>query len=251
MKLNSKYKDFKLKIILVEPSGQINIGSVARLCLNFNVDKLAIVNPKCDIYSIETKKMALKGIHFINECSICTSINDAINDCDLVFATSGKSEYAKESNCDSLKNLRKYVESYKKVKILGVIFGREDRGLTNKELLLANKVFTIGTNSKFLSLNLSHAVSIFLYEFFRNQTIDNELPDKIIEIASSKQIEDSFSEIERLLLKSGYILPHTASAKISKFKKFIHRAETSKHEINILRGIVHQINWALENPEKV
>ena len=41
------------------------------------------------------------------------------------------------------------------------------------------------------------------------------------DIANSKEIEESFSDIEKLLLKAGYLQPHTANAKISKFKKFI------------------------------
>ena len=50
-----------LKVILVEPNGPLNVGSVARLCSNFEVDELRIVSPKCDIFSLEAKKMALKG----------------------------------------------------------------------------------------------------------------------------------------------------------------------------------------------
>jgi len=47
---------------------------------------------------------------------------------------------------------------------MAIIFGREDRGLTNSELLLANKTFYIPTSQNNPSLNLSHAVSIVLYE---------------------------------------------------------------------------------------
>ena len=54
-----------LKIILVEPNGPLNVGSVARLCSNFEVDELRIVSPKCDIFSLEAKKMALKGQNFL------------------------------------------------------------------------------------------------------------------------------------------------------------------------------------------
>ena len=50
-----------------------------------------------------------------------------------------------------------------------------------------------------------------------------------------------------MLIKTGYLLEHTSSAKIGKFKKFIYKAKTSSHEINVLRGIVHQINWFLNN----
>ena len=56
-----------IKIILVEPSGEINLGSVARLCKNFGIQELRLVNPRCDVKSVETRKMALKGIDLIKD----------------------------------------------------------------------------------------------------------------------------------------------------------------------------------------
>ena len=245
--MNLKKTNFNLKIILVEPSGTLNVGSIARLCSNFNVDELRIVSPKCDIYSLETKKMALKGINFIQKCTRYESLIDSIADCDLVLATCGRIDYKKEFKLDSLENISTWIRNFNEVKNLAILFGREDRGLTNRELLMAHKVFTINTHKNFPSLNLSHAVSIVLYEFSKIAKTNNILKKKDLDFATSKQIEDSFLEIENLLLKTGYVLPHTLDAKISKFKKYIHRSETSKNELNILRGIVHQINWALEN----
>ena len=67
------------------------------------------------------------------------------------------------------------------------------------------------------------------------------------DLASSKQIYESFSELEEMLLRTGYLLEHTSDAKMSKFKKFIIKAKTSSHEMNVFRGIVHQINWFLNN----
>ena len=249
--MNLEEINFNLKIILVEPSGPLNVGSVARLCSNFNVDQLRIVSPKCDIYSLEAKKMALKGINFIEECSIYESIVDSISDCDLVLATCGRINYPKKYEQDCLENISNWIRNFKEVKNLAIIFGREDRGLTNKELLMAHKVFSVNTHKKFPSMNLSHAVSVVLYELSKIKKNDNILKKKVLDFATSKQIEDSFIEIEKLLIKTGYLLPHTVNAKISKFKQFIHRSETSKHELNILRGIVHQINWALENKNKI
>ena len=69
-------------------------------------------------------------------------------------------------------------------------------------------------------------------------------------LASSKQIHDSFVEIEEMLLRVGYLLKHTSRVKINKFKNYISRANTSTHEINVLRGIVHQINWFLNNSKR-
>ena len=59
-----------LKVILVEPSGPLNVGSVAILCSNFEVEELRIVSPKCDISSLEAKKMALNGQKFLNDCTV-------------------------------------------------------------------------------------------------------------------------------------------------------------------------------------
>jgi len=239
-----------LKVILVEPNGPLNVGCVARLCSNFEVDELRIVSPKCDIFSIEAKKMALKGQKFLDHCKIFDNLEKAIFDCDLVLASSGRIDVRKDLIFESSEDIFNWTKSFKKIKNLAIIFGREDRGLTNSELLLANKIFTIPSSQNNPSLNLSHAVSIVLYELNKSskRNLNKEL--EVFNLASSKQIHDSFEEIEEMLLGVGYLLKHTSRAKINKFKNYILRANTSMHEINVLRGIVNQINWFLNNSKK-
>jgi len=240
-----------LKVILVEPNGPLNVGSVVRLCSNFEVDELRIVSPKCDIFSLDAKKMALKGQKFLDNCKIFCNLENAIFDCDLVLASCGRIDLSKDSFFESSEDVFNWTTSFKKINNLAIIFGREDSGLTNDELLLANKTFNIPTSINNPSLNLSHAVSIALYELNKSskKSVNQEL--EVFNLASSKQIHDSFLEIEELLLKVGYLLKHTSKAKISKFKNFVLRANTSMHEINVLRGIVHQINWFLNNSKKI
>lgn len=239
-----------LKVILVEPNGPLNVGSVARLCSNFEVDELRIVSPKCNIYSLEAKKMALKGQNFIDNCKIFDNLENAIFDCDLVLASCGRIDLSKDSFFESSEDIFNWTISFKKINNLAIIFGREDSGLTNDELLLANKTFNIPTSKNNPSLNLSHAVSIALYELNKSlkRNFNQEL--EVFNLASSKQIHDSFLEIEELLLEVGYLLKHTSRAKIRKFKNYILRANTSMHEINVLKGIVHQIKWFLNNSKK-
>jgi len=234
-----------LKVILVEPSGPLNVGSVARLCSNFGVDELRIISPKCDIFSLEAKKMALKGQKYLDQCEIFDHLEEAIFDCDLVFASSGRIDVSKDSFFQSSEDIFNWILSFKKIKNLAIVFGREDNGLTNDELLLANKIFNIPTSNKNPSLNLSHAVSIVLYELNRSSKGNPNKELKVFNLASSKDIEESFGELEKMLMRVGYLLKHTSNAKIRKFKKYVLRANTSKHEINVLRGIVHQINWFL------
>ena len=76
-----------LRVILVEPNGPLNVGSVARLCSNFEVEELRIVSPRCDIFSLQSKKMALKGQKYLDHCKIFDNLENAILDCDLVIAS--------------------------------------------------------------------------------------------------------------------------------------------------------------------
>ncbi len=242
-----KKKNLKLKVVLVEPNGPINVGSIARLCSNFEVNELRIVSPKCDIFSLEARKMALKGQQYIDNCKIFNSIKNAIFDCDLVLATCGRIDLSNDVECESPEAISKWISTFKEINNLAILFGREDRGLSNSELLFAHKIFNIKTSEYYPSLNLSHAVSIILYELNKisKNNINND--SKVFNLASSKQIYESFAELEVLLKRTGYLLEHTSYSKISKFKKFFLKAKTSSHEINILRGIVHQINWFLNN----
>ena len=240
-------KNFNLKVVLVEPNGPLNVGSIARLCSNFGVNELRIVSPQCDVFSLEVRKMALKGQSYIDNCKIFNTIPEAIFDCDLVLATCGRIDLSNDIECESPEDISKWISSFVEINNLGILFGREDRGLSNNELLFAHKIFNIKTSQNYPSLNLSHAVSIILYELNKSSTNNLKKDLKVFNLASSKQIYESFNEIEEMLIKTGYLLEHTAFSKISKFKKFILKAKTSNHEINVLRGIVHQINWFLNN----
>jgi len=247
--LENIQQPYNLKIILVEPNGPINVGSIARLCSNFNVSELRVVSPNCDIYSLDSKKMAMKGISYLNNCMVYESLSNALLDCDLVLATYGRISLSKKERQSSLQEVSDWINKFKNIKNLAIIFGREDRGLSNDELLLAQKVFTIETNNN-PSLNLSHAVSIVLYELCKEINQKNIKCKKDINLASPIKIENTFKDLDKLLLKIGYLLPHTSKSKINKFKKYILKAETSQVELDTLRGIIHQMNWALENNEK-
>ncbi len=183
---------YNLKVVLVEPNGPLNVGSVARLCANFEVDELRIISPKCDINSLDAKKMALRGQRYLDKCLIFNNIEQAISDCDLVLASCGRFETSKDSIFYSPEDISTWISSKKQINNLAILFGREDRGLNNQELLLAHKVFNIPTSPNYPSLNLSHAVSIFLYELSKSSKRDFNCELKAFDLASSKQINESF-----------------------------------------------------------
>ncbi len=237
-----------LKIVIVEPLGEINLGSVARLCKNFEVNELRIVAPRCDPKHPDAIKMAVHGKGFLEDASIYPNLLEAIKDCVRVVATCGRTDHG-EIPLQSSNNALQWLKAEKSSKPIALVFGREDRGLTNLELQMAQKVITLNASSKYPSLNLSHAVAIILHELnsYSPTSSNTNKGVKTYELASPKVLNDCIEDIKELLLEIGFLQEHTAKARMAKIKSFLHRAEARKEDIYITRGILRQIRWFSKN----
>ena len=244
-KVNSKDLFNSIKVVLVGTTHPGNIGASARAMKNMGLLNLALVTPKefpSDAATYRSK--AAKDV--LENAQVFENLKDAVADCELVIGTSARDRKVPWPVLNPKESAEEVAKSTQHHQI-AIVFGREDRGLSNNELLFAHKILNIKTSQNYPSLNLSHAVSIILYELNKSSTNNVEKDLQVFDLASSKQIYESFKEIEEMLIKTGYLLEHTANSKISKFKKFLLKAKTSSHDINVLRGIVHQINWFLNN----
>jgi len=236
-----------LVVVLVEPSGPINVGSVARLCENFSVQELRLVSPKCDYLAQEAKKMAVRGLKILEKAIIHKDINSALSDCSRVIATCGRKEHGdiplnsnKEALCWALKSERE--------EKIALVFGREDRGLSNEELLKANKVISLNTSENYPSLNLSHAVAIVLHQFNQFNEIGLlKTNNKISYPANLIKLEDCINDAGSLLLDIGFLMKHTYEAKMAKIKKLLIRGEIKDDEVALIRGIISQARWKIKN----
>ena len=241
--MNSLQKKNPLVIILVEPSGEINLGSIARLCANFDVDELRLVKPSCNPNNLESRKMAIKGKIFLEKSKQYLSLLDAISDCDKVIATCGRIDHGEIPLEPPEKAFSWLMEDYSSNPI-AIVFGREDRGLSNAELQLANKVITLNSDSSYPSLNISHAVGIILHELSKfNKPQNNSLNIASHIPASPKVLNDFLIDAEELLLDVKFLLKHTAKARMQKVRLLLNRAEIRSEEVSLLRGMLRQIRW--------
>ena len=81
-----------VQVVLVEPAGPLNVGSVARLCANFGIEGLRLVAPRCDHLGDEARRMAVHGGELLSQASLFPSLEAALADCERVVATTGRIE---------------------------------------------------------------------------------------------------------------------------------------------------------------
>lgn len=150
------------KIILIAPQMGENIGAAARAMKNFGLSELRIVNPRDGWPNKKANSVAVDAVSIIENAKIYADLPSAISDLEYIYATSANPRYLNKEYLSS-KNIK---QDYQKALKTGFLFGRESSGLTNEELIYANKIITINTSSEFSSMNIAQAVSIVCYELF-------------------------------------------------------------------------------------
>ncbi len=243
----------QLRIVLVEPAGPLNIGSVARVMKNFGLTQLVLVNPHGDPHSDDARQMAVHAYDIIERATTVDSLPAALANCQRAIATTARSRDLQTPLESPELALPWLLESPAPS---ALIFGPEDRGLNNDELLQAQRFTKIDTRPPYESLNLAQAVAICCYELSRvghrpvTQAPGPGLPQEESStppspaLASLDQIDGYYQHLESILLKIGYLYPHTAPSRMRKFRQLGHRATLSVQDVAMLRGILRQIDWA-------
>ncbi len=246
-------------VVLVEPAGELNVGSVARLCANFAIDELRLVAPRCDPHGPEARRMAVHGLPMLERARHFANLAEALADCARVVATSGRGEgepLALHGPGEALgwllaHNPEAHRGAGSERTPAAIVFGREDRGLSNDELLQAGRLLQIATGPAYASLNLSHAVAVVLHELQRLRTSSG--PGQAAEPAGAEpaprgELEATLRDAEELLLEVGFLLPHTARSRMAKLRALLQRAQVQPGELALLRGMVCQLRWASRRP---
>jgi tRNA/rRNA methyltransferase len=295
-----------IRIVLVEPAGPLNVGSVARVMKNMGLHQLVLVNPQCDHLGEEARLMAVRAADILENARVVESLPEALVGCTRAIATTGDDRplaTQREQPADALPWLKEAPSA--------LIFGREDCGLTNAELNYAQRLIRIPSSDAYTSLNLAQAVAVCCYELYRKEdptteftlseveglrvqrrneeenpsteftlseveglrvqrrneeegprtecTLSeveglrvqrkNEEENPSIPIASAtfENLEGYYQQLETLLLKIGYLHPHTAASRMAKFRHLYNRAYPTVDEVSMLRGILRQVEWALKS----
>lgn len=238
-----------LRIVLVEPAGPLNVGSVARVMKNMGLQTLVLVNPQCDPLGEQARQMAVHGLDVLEQARCVPTLAAALQGCQRAMATTAYSRNL-HSPLEAPRQALPWLLETEAVSAL--IFGREDRGLSNQELNLAHRFVGIPANPVYASLNLAQSVAICAYELYQQSLLASEpkqtttlvsSPKAVSELAPLEQLEAYYQHLEETLLGIGVLYSHTAKARMAKLRRIYQRACPSREEVALLRGILRQIDW--------
>lgn len=237
----------KIRIVLVEPAGALNVGSIARVMKNMGLQRLVLVSPHCDPGAEEARKMAVHAGEILERAVIANSLPEALQGCTKAIATTARvrnSPIELEIPRVALPWLLEIEHGES-----ALIFGPEDRGLSNQELNYAQRFVCIPANPEYPSLNLAQAVALCAYELYlaSDRERGSESPRADRASATLDALEGYYQQLESVLLKIGYLYPHTAAARMEKFRRLFNRADLNREELAMLRGILTQVDWAVKS----
>ncbi|WP_455277079.1 RNA methyltransferase [[Eubacterium] cellulosolvens] len=231
----------KLRVILLEPEYEGNIGSIARAMKNFGLNELWIVNPKTDIGD-ESIAFAMHAKDILNDAKIVKKIELALKGCSYVAGTTSIS--AKRPS--NLLRITITPEAFAKSVLesqgkIGLVFGRESKGLSNEELSMCDLVVTIPANSRYKTLNIANASTIVFYELFKARKNKTQI----------SRLESSPEDRNRLLKLFDHITTKTDMSESRKklanraFSNIISRSIASSREVTLMIGLFRKILYLI------
>jgi len=228
-----------ISVVLVETVQPGNIGSTARAMSNMGLARLKLVNPR-GVLSSECLKMAGKAVNIITGAAVFSSVEEALEDENLVIATTSSRARLAKQRLYSPREIGPLVLEYAASQRVALVFGSEKRGLTDDHLALCQYLVTIPAHPGHPVLNLAQAVMVLAYEIYSCQ--ERERSPRA-ELAGQQAREEMFDHLERTLLRIGFLSSSNPGHIMNSIRRFLGKAELTPRDIQILRGILSQMAW--------
>ena len=233
-----------IKIVLVNTAHPGNIGGAARAMKNMGLAELCLVEPR--EYPAPRAVWRSAGARdILNNATVVGSVDEAIADCGLVIGTSARERRIPRPLINPREcGERVWVEAENHK--VALLFGREDRGLTNDELQKCNYHVHIPSNPEYSSLNLATAVQVLAYEIRMASLADEngalpELSQWDQPLATSEDLEHFHTHLSETMAKLNFYDPDNPKQLLTRLRRLFNRTRMDEMEVSILRGLLSAV----------
>lgn len=238
-------------IILVNTSHPGNIGATARAMKNMGLSNLTLVQPEIFPSGVAVGR-AVSALDILESARVVDTLQEAVADCGLVIGASARSRRIPWPMLTPEACAQK-VQVEKQVNKVALVFGREDAGLTNEELQQCHFHVQIPADEQYSSLNLASAVMVICYELRKaslaaagTDTVgEDEFWDQ--EKATGEQVEHFYEHLERVMIEIDFHDPENPRQLMQRMRRLFSRIRIDVMEMNILRGILTNIEYNLKD----
>ncbi len=230
-----------MRVVLVEPEHEGNIGSIARAMKNFELEDLWLVKPKVEL-GIEAKAYAVNGAEIVSSAHVVTSLNQALRNVDLVVGTTAKTGWSTRNVLRTLVYPESFAEQVSAtIGRVALLFGRESKGLSNHELDRCDLLVTIPTSPDYHTLNVAAAATILFYELYKHRLGKRSTTKTQAGGPALRTLEEYFGEICMGL----ELTPHKEELTLRAFRNILHRSYISQREASLLIGALRRASRRL------
>ena len=215
-----------VSVTLVEPRGPVNVGHVARLVLNFGVEKLYMVEPKVDLSVAAVYASHAAGVL---DSAIVTNLERVRRENELLVATTAIRASKKSNVIRRTVGPDRLHEVLLTAKSSSLVFGRDTTGLTNREIRACDVTLTIDTSPAYRALNIGHAVAIVLYIASRGGQAGKGVQSRV----SREIFARSFYE----LAEASRLPKHKTRNMFEAAKRIAASSEITDAQLNLLSGV--------------
>jgi tRNA/rRNA methyltransferase len=226
-------------VILAGTKHPGNIGSVARAMHNMGLAHLRLASPQC-ARNQESERLACGGKEVLENAREYGTLKSALRGIHLLVGTTGKTG-GNRSQTWSPRALAPKILAHAATAKAGILFGPEDTGLVDDDLLPCQMLMRIPTDPRARSINLAQAVMIVSYELFV-ASLEKE-PARVPDLASTSQVEAMYVQMEEALSRIGFLKAQNARHMMFALRRMLGRAGLETSDVGILRGIARQIAW--------
>jgi TrmH family RNA methyltransferase len=231
-----------LVVVLHEPQDLVNIAHVVRGMKNFGFRDLRLVAPReYEAYRVEG--IAHQTHDVLARVRVYGALEEALADCVHVVGFTARGRTAK-------RNMQRPREAAAEIVALwdpgpvALLFGREDKGLSNEALDRCHRVVTIPSDPEYPSLNLGHAVVLALYELAvarDGPRTDFKHPRRLAGPAPAGELERLFGDIERALTMIEFFKTRDAEHVLRTLREILHRVPLDEREVKLLRAMAIEV----------
>ena len=207
---------------------------------NMGLGRLYLVAPR-QFPDEQAQWRAASAADVLDQAVVTNTLEQAVADCQFVVGTSARGRRIPWPLQDPRACAGRIAKASETEQV-AVLFGREDRGLTNDELKLCNLHLNIPTDEAYSSLNLAMAVQIVCYEL-RMLAVQGTLPVEEdaqwdTPFATQENMERFYAHLEEALVDVEFMDPAAPRQLMPRLRRLYGRVRLDEMELNILRGIL-------------